>query len=418
MSRYLIIFAIAACYFVFAILLNSVGTVILQSINSFDITKTDAGLLEGFKDLSIAIVSFLVASFVPRIGYRFALAGALLLVTVVCFITPGIAEFWAFKLQFAAIGSAFAFVKISVYSVIGQLSPTVKSHSSLMNFIEGLFMVGVLSGYWVFSAFIDPLQPTSLGWLAVYYWLAGLLLVTTLIVLAAPIAKPPQQLPKPVVREFVDMLQLTYQPLELIFVISIFMYVLIEQGIGTWLPTFNSQVLFLPADVSVQLTSLFAAMIALGRLSAGVILRVVDWFTFLVVCLIGIGAVLLISLSMTNNVPNEQVTTLMQAPLAAFLMPVVGLMMAPIYPVLNSIILSALTVSKQPQMTGLIVVFSALGGTTGSLITGKLFDTFGGQHAFYLILIPITLLLICLVLFRRANHRVAQHAAAQEHGVK
>ena len=64
MPRFITITAIAACYFVFAILLNSVGTVILQSINSFDISKTEASTLEGFKDLSIAFVSFFVASII------------------------------------------------------------------------------------------------------------------------------------------------------------------------------------------------------------------------------------------------------------------------------------------------------------------------------------------------------------------
>ena len=59
MPRFLVFAAIAASYFLFAILLNSVGTVILQSINSFDISKPDASTLEGFKDLSIAFVSFL-----------------------------------------------------------------------------------------------------------------------------------------------------------------------------------------------------------------------------------------------------------------------------------------------------------------------------------------------------------------------
>ena len=36
-------------------------------------------------------------------------------------------------------------------------------------------------------------------------------------------------------------------------------------------------------------------------------------------------------------------------------------------------------------MTGLIVVFSALGGTTGSFITGQLFAHFDGALAFYLL---------------------------------
>ena len=62
-----------SAYFVFAILLNSVGTVILQSIASFGVSRGDASVLEAFKDLPIAIVSFLVASFLPRFGYRRAM---------------------------------------------------------------------------------------------------------------------------------------------------------------------------------------------------------------------------------------------------------------------------------------------------------------------------------------------------------
>ncbi|MFT5298307.1 MAG: fucose permease, partial [Colwellia sp.] len=81
MSRFITICAIAASYFVFAILLNSVGTVILQSINSFDISKPQASSLEGFKDLSIAFVSFFVASVIPRIGYKVALSVGLAIVT-------------------------------------------------------------------------------------------------------------------------------------------------------------------------------------------------------------------------------------------------------------------------------------------------------------------------------------------------
>ena len=44
-------------YFVFAILLNSVGTVILQVQNSYGVTESSAAVLEAFKDLSIALTS-------------------------------------------------------------------------------------------------------------------------------------------------------------------------------------------------------------------------------------------------------------------------------------------------------------------------------------------------------------------------
>ncbi|MBL0884477.1 MAG: MFS transporter, partial [Chitinophagaceae bacterium] len=50
-------------YFVFAILLNSVGTVILQVQQNFGVSESAASTLEAFKDLSIAAVSFLSSSY-------------------------------------------------------------------------------------------------------------------------------------------------------------------------------------------------------------------------------------------------------------------------------------------------------------------------------------------------------------------
>ena len=73
-------------YFVFAILLNSVGTVILQVQNNFGVTEGSASVLEAFKDLSIAIVSFLVSSYITRIGYKRAMLIALGFITIICLI--------------------------------------------------------------------------------------------------------------------------------------------------------------------------------------------------------------------------------------------------------------------------------------------------------------------------------------------
>jgi len=406
MPRLLIIAAIAVSYFVFAILLNSVGTVILQSINSFEVSKTQASTLEGFKDLSIAIVSFLVASFIPRIGYKVAMVMGLVLVAMLCAITPTIASFWVIKLLFACIGSAFALVKVSVYAVIGQLSSNTKTHSSLMNLVEGIFMLGVLSGYWVFAAFIDPANERSLAWLNVYYLLAGLTAITILLVLAAPIQKPEIKHNTQATTAFVDMLKLTYKPLVLIFIISVFLYVLIEQGVGSWLPTFNREVLGLPTQVSIQMTSIFAISLAVGRLSAGVVLSKVNWYPFMNACLTGMACVMLLSLPLAEKVDETMVKSWLDAPLGAFCIPLIGLMMAPIYPVINSVMLSALPKYQHAPMTGLIVVFSALGGTTGSIITGYVFESMGGQYAFYLSLIPICALLITMFLFKRASSSI------------
>jgi len=408
MSRLITISAIAASYFVFAILLNSVGTVILQSIHSFDISKPQASTLEGFKDLSIALVSFLIASVIPRIGYKVALIIGLAIVAMACFLTPFVGNFLVIKLLFACIGASFALVKVSVYSIIGQLSSSVKSHSSLLNTIEGIFMLGSLAGYWLFSMYVDPESPKSTGWLNVYYPLAGMIVLTLLLVAFSSIEKAEQPASQvSIITGFIEMIKMSYQRLVLIFVISVFLYVLIEQGIGTWLPTFNSEVLGLPSNVSVQMTSIFAAALALGRLLAGQVLRFINWYSFLNICLVSMALIILILLPLTGTNSAQNVTSFLDAPLVAYLLPLIGLMMAPIYPVLNSVMLSSLERTKHASMTGLIVVFSALGGTTGSIITGFSFQAFGGQKAFYLSLIPMALILVSLYFFKVATKKTA-----------
>ena len=56
-------------------------------------------------------------------------------------------------------------------------------------------------------------------------------------------------------------------------------------------------------------------------------------------------------------------------------------------------------------MVGLMVIFSALGGTIGSLITGFTFDRFSGQTAFYLVLVPLALIAAALVRLDRLTRR-------------
>jgi FHS family glucose/mannose:H+ symporter-like MFS transporter len=406
MSRLVTISAIAAAYFVFAILLNSVGTVILQSINSFGVSMPQASTLEGFKDLSIAFVSFFIASLIPRIGYKVTLMIGLSSVTLACLITPILGSFWVIKLLFACIGVSFALVKVSVYSIIGQLSSSVKAHSSLLNTIEGIFMLGSLSGYWLFSFYVDPNIKTSTDWLDVYYPLAAMIALTLVLVVFSSIEKAEiSSENKNMISGFMHMIKMSFQPLVLVFVLSIFLYVLIEQGIGTWLPTFNSEVLGLPSNVSVQMTSIFAAALAIGRLLAGQVLRVIHWYVLLNICLVVMGLTIIVLLPLTELSSTQNVTSIFDAPLVAYLLPLIGLMMAPIYPVLNSVMLSSIERSQHAAMTGLIVIFSALGGTTGSIITGFSFQAFGGQTAFYLSLIPMGLIFISLYFFKTATQK-------------
>ena len=416
MKNQRILLALFLIYFVFAILLNSVGTVILQVIGNYGISKASASILEGFKDLPIAIVSFLVASFLPRIGYKNAMLAALAIVTAACVAMPLVPSFMVTKLLFLCVGVGFALVKVSVYSTIGLIARDQPHHAGMMNTLEGFFMVGVLSAYWVFAHFIDSANPQSQHWLQVYWVLAGLCAFTFVLLLTTPFDERAAQLPPGRSRwqDFTAMLRLFFKPLVCVFVITAFLYVLIEQSIGTWLPTFNNEILKLPAAMSVEVTSIFAACLAIGRLGAGVIMRRVSWYAVMNVCVLGMAVVVLLALPLTRNVVADPNITWATAPVATFLFPLIGLFMAPIYPGINSVMLSSLPKNQHSSMTGLLVIFSALGGTTGSMITGYVFGNFSGHTAFYLTLVPITLVLVMLFFFRRLVEETAQQKMVGE----
>ena len=169
----------------------------------------------------------------------------------------------------------------------------------------------------------------------------------------------------------------------------------------SWLPTFNNKVLLLPAALSIQMASILAGSTALGRFLAGVLLKKLNWYLVLTACLFLAAALVIVAIPLSQNIGNQPVTGWGNAPLAAFVFPLIGLLLAPIYPAINSIILSTLPVNKHGLMSGLIIIFSALGGTTGSIITGNIFQSLGGQKAFYFSLVPMTILVVCLFLFRR-----------------
>ena len=394
-------------YFVFAILLNSVGTVILLMQKSFGITKSQASYTEPFKDLSIAVVSFLITSFITKIGYKKAMLIALGFISVICFIMPFTSSLFMLRFLFAAVGSSFALIKMSVYGAIGLVTKNNKEHISLMNFIESFFGVGIVVSYFIFPLFVDKNNPASTSWLNVYYLLGGISLLAFLLLLSSPLDESASKTSETqnLANDVGKMFKLFVVPLVLVFLVCAFLYVLLEQSIMSWLPTFNNDVLKLNEVLSIRMASILSAAIAIGRFTAGLVLRKVKWIYVLLGCLFIAAAIVYFTMPPIKNFiatyHGSGISTLKDIPAIAFVFPLIGLFLAPVYPAINSVILSSLPKPQHGLMSGLIIIFSALGGSFGSVITGHVFDVYGGETAFYLSIVPIALLIIGLFFFNR-----------------
>lgn len=390
-------------YFVFAILLNSVGIVILKAQKNYGVDELQASILEAFKDLPIAIVSFLIASFLPRIGYKRAMLIGLALVSVACISMYFGNSFNTAKLLFATVGVSFALIKVSVYSLIGTVTENQKEHNSLMSSIEGVFMIGIALAYFLFPAFNSETDPDT--WLNVYWLLAGISLLSFGFLFFTKFEIETEIPGVDLADDFKQMFKLFAKLLTVVFVISAFLFVMIEQGIMTWLPTFNDKVLHLPENISIMMASILAISLAVGRLVAGVITKTINWIWVLSFCIVMAMLLVIFVLPRTVGLDVKEINSLSDIPLIGFAFPLVGLFIAPIYPLLNSVVLSALPQKLHSSMTGLIVVFSALGGTVGSRVIGYLFKNEGPENAFYYTLIPMALLLVSFFILKKLTSK-------------
>ena len=398
-----VIIGLAGVYALYAVLLNSVGTVILQALSTLHVAKGQASILEGCKDLSIAASSFALASVLPRLGYRRALVGGLLAVAAACALMPLIPGFATTAGLFLVVGASFGLTKVAVYGSVGLIAADPRRHAGVISFVEGVFMVGVLSGYWLFSAFFRADAP--LAWLNVYWVLAAAAIALALLWATTPLDESPLVAERESFgRSLVGMLSLMRRPVVIVFLVCAFLYVLVEQALGSWMPTFNHETLHLSSTLAVQFASLYALALCIGRLGGGFLLPRLPRFATLIACVVAILPLLALVAFATPNEAGPLGSWAAIPPLALAL-PAVGLVMGPIYPTVNSTVLSALPVTRQAAMTGLIVIFSALGGTLGSFLTGQVFSHAGGRAAVAGVLVPTVLLAgAVLILGQVLNH--------------
>lgn len=318
-------------YFVFAALLNSVGILVERSQEVYGVLKADAAILEPFKDLSIAIVSFLIGSFLPKIGYKRGILISLVLVCLGCLGMYLGNSFWAVKILFAITGMTFAVVKVSVYALIGHVTDSKEGHSQFMSFIETIFMVGIIFMYLVFPLFYDDVNDPD-AWLKGYLLMAVIVAIAFFIVLFSKFDIVVERKKTSVGKDIRDMLRLFANPLVWLFAIFAFFYVMTEQGIMTWLPTFNKETLHIEASLATQVAVILMASFAIGRFLSGLLVKKIQWLYIASFGLVAAAILVLVVMPMASNVSEIEVTTMAELPLVSFLFPLIGLFLAPLYP--------------------------------------------------------------------------------------
>lgn len=408
----------------FSVVMSSDGILILQVQQHYGIKAAVAGILGGCRDLSVAVAALLFAAHTARIGYKRSMLIGLAMVTAISVWVPFGNSFSTIGLMFVVTGMAFALVKSSIFASLGLMEHDLKHHASMMSYLEATFTAGTFTGYFVFSAFSDDAHPDTTGWLLshlpvlngwsftrhaaagiqnwllVYYVLAGAAVVVMLILWSAPLdesqvqERAPKGLREALLLDFTAMFKLAMTAVAAAFVASVFTFDVLNESVMKWLPTFNSRVLHMSDTLSIQMVSLMAGSAVFGRILVGIGIRFLHWLPVLLVCLGLTACLIVVALPLAHQSGTTLIVSWKTAPLAAYILPLIGMVTAPIYPIINSVMLSSLPPRQHGPMTGLILLCSAMGATVGSMTTGKVFQTYGGETAFYCMLVP-TFVLAC-----------------------
>lgn len=361
------------------------GIVILQ-LGGTSVSYAHLGFLEAFKDLPIAFISFFAANFINRFGTKKSLALALSIVAICCFALPFVAQFWFFKLWFALIGICFSVAKISVYGILRNNITSETSLAKVMNNVEASFMIGIFIVNIGFGTLIS--SSYSEYWKFGFLGIALLSAINVFLLLRTEIKEfkiPKQNGWGITLKSFVA-------PQYFVFLLIIFSIVFIEQNFNSWLPSFYKNHLGFNSFWALQAPAFMALCSFLGRITTSKIIQRYSIKKYYLTCIVAVFSILALAQLMFQNGLNN---------ISFFIFPLVGFFFAPLYPVISSQMIAQIEKSSINIFTSLIVIFSSLGSSFGSIIMSYIFElNYGSYYAVFISFALIILFFLSFIYFR------------------
>ncbi|TDX87004.1 MFS transporter [Epilithonimonas xixisoli] len=364
-------------FLIFSMLLNSMGAIILQL--SSKISYTGLGFLESFKDIPMAVISLFCVNLISKTGNKNALIFSLIFIILSCIALPLVDAFWFFKIWLSIVGVSFALAKISVFSIIKnnykdkELASTISSVDAA--FMFGIFFVNIGFGSLLTS---DYAEYWKFGfWIIALFSIATVLMIRPLEIIEIPASEK---------KIFSGGLKFLLKPKIIYFFIIIFLMVLVEQSFNSWLPSFYKNNLKISTYFALQSSAFLALFSFFGRLITSKLILRFHWFRMILICLFIIFIILGISQILITYFYEDYKYILV------FLIPLVGLFLAPLYPLYNSEILNKIPAEKTHYFVSIVVICSSLGSSLGSIYMAMIF--YHKMSYFYPIFIFLPLLII------------------------
>jgi MFS transporter, FHS family, glucose/mannose:H+ symporter len=396
-GRRLTKFKILLAFFSLSFLVYCFPILIMQATSYYKISYSSAGALESYFNVARVIASFIAFTIFLKFGYKKPLSYTFLFVAMFCLIVPFVNSIWMIRLYLLMTGISFVVIKISSYSMVALVTDTPAEHAGFINFMEFTHMIGNMVAVWVFSFFM---LGSGGHWLDMFWLITGICLVLGLVFLFTPLSEGAMDVEKkkPFKAQMKDVKYIIFMWIVPFFFIMFVAYEFIEQGVGPWLMTFNYDVLGITKEISVQVGSLFTLAIALGRLYGTFIFKYIKWQKVLFInFVLGLIFIIIVMFNMHQGI-GANATSIFDLPIVAYLLPLVGFFIGPVYPTLISTFMSCHHKSLHAAIISIVMIFGAIFDSVSARVVGALFGSVGGIDAFKLsTIIPLIILILLII---------------------
>jgi fucose permease len=380
-------------FLVFALTVDSVGGIIPQLIETFQLSQTVASAFHYVTMGGFGLSGFILGFVADRFTRKFMVILSLALFSGNSLLFAVSQGFELFLVLLFLSGIAIGLFKTAAMAIISDLSACAKEHTRAMNMIEAFFAIGSMLG----SALVTLLMQHGYSWTWLYVVSGSLCLVLLFITLPLDYPAPHKDENPLSLRQTLSLLK---DPYVLYFSLLIMLYVGVEVAVFVWMPTLLHEYQRSGGMLAAYATSIFFTLRTLGRFLGGPLLTVMPWTLLLLVCSAGVCACFLGALVMAfRPVANG----------LAYWLPASGFFMSVMYPTLNSKGISCFQRSQHAAMGGVLLFFSCVSAACVPLAMGAVSDAYGGDARFgFMFAGALSVLLLVMLLHNHLRNPAAQ----------
>jgi MFS transporter, FHS family, glucose/mannose:H+ symporter len=359
---------------------SGLSVFVMQALNYYHASHSAAGTLESYMSFSKMIVSFFLFSLLLKMGFRKSILIVYAVLILFCLFLPFSDSIWSIRFFLVLIGVCFVAVKIVAYSSVSLITKNEKEHASFINLMEAIYTVGSFGGMWVYAFFIKVFPS---NWTYVFWFFCFTCAIVFIIWSISPFDE--SKLKKQEKQSFVKQYRgigIVIEGLFILFVVLLLSQTMLEVGIGSWLPSFNNEILGIPSFLSIQIASFLVIGIAIGRFIGVFVVKHIKWYKMIFINFsLGLILILIILLNIHHGI-GKDAHNIFQVPLIAFGIPLLGVLIGPVYPTLVSTLLSSRPARQHALLISLIMIIGPICDSFCSKLIGILFGKVGGIETF------------------------------------